>query len=107
MLHLTDDVDVPRLDIRGLVFEAFERDTELDLVAVIGQSALRYEDEVLAQVGRGTSSERRRPSAPGRGARLDDRAIHLDAKRIDGEHVRLTPVVKRAKQDLDVVIGAD
>ena len=51
VLDLADDVDVPTLHISRLVFDTLEWNSDLDLVAVVGDTALRGEDEVLAQIG--------------------------------------------------------
>src|SRR5512132_3280015 len=100
MLDLTHDVDVPALWIGGLISQALEWNPNLHLVAVVGHSAFGRENEILAEIGRGPTGERRRPPAARR-AGLDDRAVHLNAERIDGEQVDLPLVVKRAQEKLN------
>jgi hypothetical protein len=107
VLHLPHDVDVPALQIRGLVFQALERNANLDFVAGLGQSALGCENEILTEIGRRATGKRRRPPAVEARARLHDRTVHLHAERIHREDVCLSLVVKRAEQNLNVVIGRD
>ena len=106
VLHLADDVDVPRLQPRRLQLHTLEGNPDLHLVAICGDAPFRREDEVLAEIRRYT-----RGGAGGPPLRcladFVDRAVHLDAEGVYPEEQRLSLVVKGTEQDLDVVIGID
>jgi hypothetical protein len=107
VLNLAHDVEVPALLVARLILEALEWNADLDLVPVVCQPPLRAEHEILAQIRRDAAGESRRPRARETLPLLNDRTIHLYAKGIHTEHIRLTVVVERAEEDLHVVVGRD
>src|SRR5881409_1404921 len=108
VLHLAYDVQLPVLRLARLIPDALERNPHLDFVSPIGDAPARLKDEVGAQVGLLPSHDRAADEAAGGhvGA-LDQGAIALDADGIHGKHQGLLPVVKRAEQDLHVVVVED
>ena len=62
VLHVANDVEVPILDIGGLVLDALERDPDFYFVAVDGEPSLGGEYEILVQIGRGASRLARCPA---------------------------------------------
>ena len=108
VLHLADDVDAPILRLRGLIAEALERNPDLHFVTPVSHAPARLKDVVGAQVGLLAPDDRPPDESAGRDVRaFHDRAVALYAKRIDREHQRLLAIVKRAEQDLDVVVAED
>src|SRR6266536_4918070 len=107
VLHLEHDVEIPALFVAGLILETFEWDADLELVPVLSQAALRGKHEILAEIGGNPSRDRGRPRAGKTLALLDDGAVHLHAERVEAEDVRLSVIVERAEQNLDVVVGGD
>jgi hypothetical protein len=106
VLHLAGDVDSPPLLLRRLEAEALERDPDLDLVAVVGQTPLRLEHEVGAQVGGLPADHRVVEAVAAGGSGLHQRAVRLDAERVHREDDACRPSSK-VEQDLDVVVRAD
>ena len=105
--HHADDVQAPVLRGSGLVAQALEGDADLHVEAVGCESAARLVDEVRAEVGRfAAGGESAKPSGL-QGGPLDERAIGLNAERIDSEHERLAAIVERAQVELDLVVGVE
>ena len=107
VLHLAGHVDAPPLLLRRLEAEALERNPDFDLVAVVGEPALRIEHEVGTEVGNLAADDGVVEAVAARRAGFDQRPVGLDAERIHREHRRLAAVVERAEQDLDEVVRAD
>ena len=108
MLHLPHNVDPPVLHVLRLIAKALERNPDFHLVAGRSRATLRLEDEVRAEIGlfaRLLAASERAAAAAARA--LVQRAISLDTERVDREHHRLTTVVERAEQDLNVVVAED
>ena len=79
------DVDAPVLLRLRLIAQALERDAHLDLVAALGEAALRLEDEVLAVIRRLAAA-----GCHGAAARaFSEGAIELNAERVHAKHERL------------------
>ena len=101
--HDPRDVNAPVLLRLRLIAQALERNAHFDFVAALGDAALRLEDEVGAEIGRLAAAGRPRRAARAFG----ERAIELDAERVDAEHQRLAAVVVGAQKDDDVIVGLD
>ena len=80
---------------------------QLDFVAVRHQTALRLEDEVRAQVGGLPLDHGIVESVAAGTPGLDQRSVRLNTQRIHRKDTRLTAVVERAQQNLDVIVGCD
>src|SRR5262249_8381660 len=75
-LHAARDVQAPRLDARGGKAKRLERDRDLDLVAVVGDPALRFVDVVRCEVGRlAAALERAERAAAAVAASFDEGAV--------------------------------
>ena len=107
-LHAPDDVDRPRLHAVGGETQRLERDRDLDLVAFVGDASLRVVDVVGRQVGDLASALQ--PAEQGAAAvvaALDQRAVCLNAQRVDAEDQRLASVVERIQENLNRIVGVD
>ena len=108
VLHLPEDAETPDLLVSGLVANALERDADLHLVAVVGDPALRFVDEIRAEIhGVPHGAEVARQPGDATLHALAQRAVRLHAERVRPEHQRLAMVVEGVDQDLHVVVGRD
>ena len=102
-------MQAPVLGLRLLVAQAFERNAHFDLVAPVGEPALRLKHEVGREVRRFTPrGESREVAARGpRTEAFDQGAIGLHAKRIHGQGNGLAAVVERGQEECDGVFGVE
>src|SRR6059036_185845 len=107
MLDLTHDIETPVLRLPGLIADTLERSANLDFIAPFCDAATRLEDVVRIQIRLLAPHERADKGARSHVGAIDDGAIALDTERIHGKHQSLLPVVKRAQQDLHVVVVED
>ena len=96
------DVDAPVLLRLRLIAQALERDAHLDVVAALGDTALRLEDEVLTVIRRLAAAGRR-----GAARAFREGAVELDAERVHAKHQRLARVVIGTEEDDHVIVGLD
>ena len=107
-LHTPHDVHTPALHAVGREPERLERNLDLDLVAGRGHASFRREDVVGRQVcDLAAALERAEKRAAAIAAAFDERAVGLDAQRIDAEHQRAPIIVEGVEKDLNGVVCVD
>src|SRR5687768_2903865 len=107
-LDAPDDMQRPVLRFLRLVAKRLEGNTDLDLIAEVGEPALGIEHEILAQIGRFTTADKSSEASPSAAARaLGEGAVELHAQRIDAEQQCLAPVVERAQVNLNGIVSLD
>jgi hypothetical protein len=107
VLHQPNHVDAPALLARWLVAKALERNPNLDFISVLGEPALRLEDEVRAQVSRLSLDHGVVEAIAAGGSGFHQRTVRLHTEGIYGKDSGLAAVVERAQEYLDVIVRGD
>ena len=100
-LHDAGDVESPGLRTASGIAEALEGNPDLDLVAPIGEPALRLPGEIGVLVDASGNE-----AADLAGA-LASHPVGLDTQRVDGEEECAAPVVEGVEVEDDVVVVVD
>ena len=100
-LHHAGDVEAPGLPLAAGIAQALERNPDLDLVAPLGDPALRVPDEV------GILVDAARHQAAHLAGALAPHAVALHAERIDAEEEGAAAVVEGVEVEDDVVLVVD